>query len=196
MTDMPPPDELEDGSPPLDPDEEAALALALRSAYQPGTLAPARHAEILRAALEDPFAPASEDELRESERLRQALDHGDDTHPEAALARALAAALRPAELTRSSAERAALRAKPRGPNVIYVTFGALALAAAAVFALFVARPSVDAPETTAALVPSRTTEPLFHEAFAAGDASERIDRIASARERDARENRYALWGVH
>jgi len=189
-------DELDDGTPPLDPAEEAALARALRSAYAPAELAPARHAELLRAALEDPFAPPSEDELRESERLRQALDHGDDTHPDAALARALSHALRPAELPRTTAERAALRVKARGPSVIYVTFGALALAAAAAFALFVVRPGSDAPTTTAALVPSRTTEPLFHEAFASGASSERIDRIASARERDARENRYALWGVH
>jgi hypothetical protein len=189
-------DELDDGTPPLDSSEEAALAQALRSAYAPGELAPARHAEILRAALEDPFAPASEDELRESERLRHALDQGDASHPDAALARALAAALHSAELPRATAERAALRIKPRGPSVIYVTFGALALAAAAAFVLFVARPAADTQQPAVALVPSRTTEPLFHEAFASGASSERIDRIASARERDARENRYALWGVH
>jgi hypothetical protein len=188
------PEELDAGTPPLDAREEAALATALRAAFAPGELAPARHAEILRAALEDPLAPASEDELRESERLRLALERRDDGHPDAALARALAAAARPTELARATAERAARRVGPRRPNVVYVTFGALALAAAAAFALFVARPDRGA-EPSAALVPSRTTEPLFHEAFATGAASERIDRIASARERDARENRYALWGV-
>lgn len=195
MTHSPRPDALDDDLPPLEPREEAALAEALRRAYAPRELDPTRHAEILRAALEDPFAPATEDELRESERLRQALEHGDDAHPDASLARALASALRPAELPRAAAERAVQRVKPRGPNVVYVTFGALALAAAAAFALFVARPGGDATPANAALVPSRTTEPLFHEAFVTGASSERIDRIASARERDARENRYALWGV-
>ncbi len=194
MTHTPPPDEFDDDAP-LDPSAETALAAALRAAYAPDELEPARHAEILRIALEDPFAPASADELRESERLRHALESGDEAHPDAALARALAAALRPEELPRATAERAAGRVKVRKPNVVYVTFGALALAAAAGFALFVARPGGSAPDASAALVPSRTTEALFHEAFVTGAATERIDRIASARERDARENRYALWGV-
>lgn len=194
MTATPAPDALA-GDEPLEPGAEAALAAALRAAYAPSELDPARHAEILRAALEDPFAPASEAELRESERLRQALESGDEAHPDAALARALAAAQNPAEFSRASAERVAARTTSRRPNVVYVTFGALALAAAAAFALVVARPSVNPPEPSAALVPSRTTEALFHEAFVTGAASERIDRIASARERDARENRYALWGV-
>ncbi|HTQ02663.1 MAG TPA: hypothetical protein VMI54_02360 [Polyangiaceae bacterium] len=188
-------DELEDGEAVLAPEDEATLAAALRAAHAPSELAPARHAEILRLALEDPFAPASADELRASERLRAALENGDAAHPDAALARALAAAVKPAELEPSAARRTREGVGARRPNVVYVTFGALALAAAAAFALFVARPSADAPEPHVALVPSHTTEALFHEAFVTGAASERIDRIASARERDARENRYALWGV-
>ncbi len=45
-----------------------------------------------------------------------------------------------------------------------------------------------------ALAQSRSTAPLF-QADSAGAASSRIDRIASARSRDLRDNRYALWGV-
>jgi hypothetical protein len=188
------PDAFESAESDLDSAEETALGRALRAAYASGKIEPARHARILSAALEDPFAPAGEDELRASERLRQALEAGDERHADAALARALAVAVNPKSPRPAVTERLAERAVTRKPNVLYVTFGALALAAAAGFALVVSRPDGVA-ERHAVLVPSRTTEALFHEAFVTGQATERIDRIASARERDARENRYALWGV-
>jgi hypothetical protein len=38
---------------------------------------------------------------------------------------------------------------------------------------------------------SRSTQPLFKQPFKPGDAAARIDRIAMARERDYRENRFA-----
>jgi hypothetical protein len=76
---------------------------------------------------------------------------------------------------------------------VFVTFGALALAAAAGFALLLAHPAATTNEPV--LARSRSTRDLFREPFEAGRTTERIDRIASARERDARENRYALWGV-
>lgn len=226
-------DELLDFGPPLpvlDAAEEAELAEALRAAYAPAALSPERHAALLAFALEDPFAPASADELRESERLRQALETGDDSHADAALARALRSALSPPPLAAEARERAeaaartetvhtaaeAVRgdvaraaAKPQAEprrNVVFVTFGAAALAAAAGFALLIARPSAEPPPSAAlavasasapahALLQSRTTGELFHERFEAGATTARIDRITSARERDLRENRYALWGV-
>ena len=217
-----------DSGPPLpvlDPDEEAALGAALRAAFAPTALSPERHAALLAFALEDPFAPASADEIRESERLRQALEAGDDSHPEAVLARALRSALSPAALPNDARERAeaavrneaaALRDVPepksapaRSPartNVVFVTFGALALAAAAGFALLLTQPSAEPPAATVAaiasaapaapaLAQSRTTGELFHDRFEAGATTARIDLITTSRERDLRENRYALWGV-
>lgn len=186
----------DDGATPLAPAEEAALARALRAAYVPSELAPERHAEILRAALDDPFAPASADELRESARLRQALEDRDVSHPDAALARALAAAMNPEPLPGAASKELVRRAARRKPNVVFVTFGALGLAAAAAFALFVVRAGNPVHEPLPALARSRTTQDLFREPFDPNRTSERIDRIAEARERDARENRYALWGVH
>lgn len=187
-------DEL-DGEPFLEPEAEAALAEALRSAYAPRELDPARHRALLDAALEDPLAPPSADELRESERLRQALETGDDGHAGAALARALRAAANPEPLAPERTRRVAERALPRRPNVVFVTFGAAALAAAAAFALLFAHPQKGEPSAPVALARSRSTAELFSERFEPGQASARIDRIASYREREWRDNQYALWGL-
>jgi len=187
-------DEL-DAGPFLEPEAEAALAEALRSAYAPGELDPARHRAILEMALEDPLAPPSADELRESERLRQALETGDDAHAGAALARALRAAANPAPLAPEHTRRVAERALPRRPNVVFVTFGAAALAAAAAFALLVAHPRAEKQSAPLALARSRSTAELFSERFEPGQATARIDRIASYREREWRDNQYALWGL-
>jgi hypothetical protein len=193
----------------LPPEVEAELAEALRAAFAPAPLDPARHAELLALALEDPFAPASEEELRASERLRRALDEGDDSHADAALARALRAAVAPEAVsaplqTRAQAGATARKDAPAGGgssrgNVVYASFGALALAAAAAFVVWFALPREPANVGSAAvrptLVQSRTTAPLFAEPFEPGEATARIDRIAHSRERELRENRYALWGV-
>ena len=219
-------DPLLDLGPPLpvlDPADEAELAEALRAAYAPAALSPARHAALLAFALEDPLAPASADELRESERLRHALEGGDDSHADVALARALRSALSPPTLAAEARQRAeasvrsdgdapaSAPASPKGAaeprrNVVFVTFGAVALAAAAGFALMLTQPHDEPPASAALaiasavapareLLQSRTTGELFHERFEAGATTARIDLITSARERDLRENRYALWGV-
>src|SRR6185295_19518370 len=96
-----------------------------------------------------------------------------------------------------------LRARRSG-NVLFVAFGAaattaLAAAAAAMLLVYPAEKS-SAPSSAAAppvesLVPSRSTASLFSEKFETGETSARLDRITSAREKDLRENRYALWGV-
>jgi hypothetical protein len=197
--DRPTPDEPEELAP-LDPAVEAELFEALRAAWAPAPLDPARHRRILEAALEDPFAEPSEEEIRQSERLRRALEHDDGSHPDVELARALRSAVRPAERPASVAVPESPRAAGR---VIYATFGAVALAAAAAFALFVASPQREAATSAAsvqatptqALHASRTTDELFSERFKTGGATERIDRIALAREHDLRENRYRWWGV-
>ena len=186
----------------LAPDIEAELAEALRSAFAPQALPPERHAELIALALEDPLAPPSAEEIRESERLRRALDEGDESHPDAALARALRAALAPEALSREAEDHAraavaasASKARGRG-NVVYASFGVLALAAAAAFVLLLSRPPAnEAVSARAPLAASRTTGPLFQEPFETGQTTARIDRIALARSRELRENRYALWGV-
>jgi len=187
-------DEL-DAGPWLEPETEAALAEALRSALAPAELDPARHRAILEAALEDPLAAPSADELRESERLRQALESDDSDHAGAALARALRAAARPEALAPERSRRATERALPRRPNVVFVAFGAVALAAAAGFGLLLTSPRLEKAEALPALARSRSTAELFHEPFEPGRASARIDRIASLREREGRDNQYALWGL-
>ena len=86
-------------------------------------------------------------------------------------------------------------------KVIYVVFGATALAAAAaaVLALF-----LDPAERTpvaldhtgpSQLLTSRSTAPLFRDKFVVGHTTERVDRIAMVRDKDLRANRFALWGV-
>ena len=180
----------------LEPDEETALALALRAAYDPAPLAKSRHARLLAAALEDPFAPPTEEEVRASERLRPSTpETGDDRHPAAALARALAAAHHPETLPSERAGRAARPAVGKRANVVFVAFGAAALAAAAAFALLLGHAGLERPATPPLLARSRSTAELFHERFEPGQASARIDRIATSRERDWRDNQYSLWGV-
>ena len=192
----------------LEPAEELRLGELLRNAYAPSEIDPARHERLLLSALEDPFAAASADELIESERLRQALDgHGD--HQDAALARALASAFAPESSAALPLPELVPAARPvheaprtparRKSNSILLRFaggGAALAAAAAVLLTILPSPRPEsAPDLRAfALAQSRSTAPLF-QADAAGAASTRIDRIASARSRDLRDNRYALWGV-
>ncbi len=191
----------DDDLPLLDAAEEDALMRALSLAYRPSELTRERHERILREALEDPFAEASDDELRESERLREALERGDASHADAALARALAAAVRPeppTELTEARARGAALD-RSRRTSVVFVTFGAVALAAAAAFALLLSgtrsEESAAVSRPAPVLAQSRSTSELFPERFVEGQASARVDRIAEQRARELRDNRYALWGV-
>jgi hypothetical protein len=185
----------------LDPSEELRLAALLRHAFRPSEIEPGRHERLLSAALEDPFAEASSEELAESERLRQALD-GQGDHEDLRLARALSAAFAP------SLDRRLLEPKPlptvtatKSRQVIFYRFAAtataLAAAAAVLLLLSPQRRSSSAPApdlTTLALAQSRSTAPFFR-ADTEGAPSERIDRIANVRSRELRDNRYALWGV-
>ena len=108
--------------PELSPAEEERLALALRHAFAPSEIDPERHEQLLRAALEDPFAPASADELVESERLRRAFDGEDDgEHADLALARALAHAHSPANVSAPALLQATRSAEPpRRARVLYL----------------------------------------------------------------------------
>jgi hypothetical protein len=136
-------DPREESETELSLETERALSLALRSAWQPGELDPARHEALLALCLEDPFAEPTPEELLESERLRDALETGGD-HPDAALARALRASHSPDEAPRAlpelPKELETKQAPPTG-RVVYVVFGAATtlLAAAAAIALVVGR---------------------------------------------------------
>lgn len=192
----------------LAPEVEEELAQALRAAWAPDELDAGLNEALIAQALEDPFAEASPDEIAESGRLRAALE-GDGDHPDAALARALAAALAPGELDPARAEQLGRKALPSSPPaprrgaVIYVAFGAAAAVAAlaASVAMVVGRLDAQAPSAAEVaaraqeLAVSRSTAPMFQGKFDAADTTARIDRIALARARDLRSNRYALWGV-
>jgi hypothetical protein len=189
-----------DGSerPPTDAERIAdeALGEVLRSAYDPAPLDPARQKKLLELALTDPLAPPTEEEARESERLRQALDSGDESHADVRLLRALSAATSRSPRRGATEPSVPSPATARKTNVVFVTFGAGVLALAAAFALFVGGGlGADRAPTAGRLAPSRTTADLFEREFEPGETTERIDRIASARAHDLRENRYALWGA-
>jgi hypothetical protein len=193
---------------PLDPGLERALAEALRSAWAPQPLDPALHEQLIEAALEDPLAPPSESELVESARLRDALA-GQGAHPDADLARALRNAGAPAPLPAQRAHELVKSATlpRRAGNVLFVTFGAAAItamaaAAAVMLLVFPAaeRSADDAPAAATlpgatAFAQSRSTAALFSEKFETATTSDRIDRIADARSRELRQNRYAQWGL-
>lgn len=200
---LPPIDPNEE--PELDPQVEEALIQALSAAWQPRELDAAVNEALIAAALEDPLAPATEEELVASERLRRALE-GDGHDPDADLARALRHAGSPKPLDQLTAERVLQKTVGRSSrekrgSVIYVTFGAVTavLAVAAAFLLFL-RPALDqsrAGELAKDLARSRSTAALFKgpDDFEATVTTTRVDRIASSREKDLRSNRYALWGV-
>lgn len=193
---------------------ELELAEALRAAYQPVDLPDRLNQALIELALEDPFAEASEEEQAESERLREALDLGVD-HPLADLARSVQVAADPGRIDTARNDQliaAALRdaqisQRPSGGKLIRVSFGtigAVLAAAAGVLIWFqtlgqapsdTSSASVEAQQLSQPLAISRSTGPLFHEKFDTKQTSARVDRIASARSRELRNNRYASWGA-
>jgi len=162
----------------------------------------------------DPDAPASDEERRAADELRDALADATRPDDDAALARALVLAYRPRPL--GGAENAALveraLARPAAP-VLFVAqvhvrrartrwlvgagVSTLALAAAALVFQAQETPVAMTVDTAASLpARARSAQPLFHEPFAAyGGTSSRVDRIASARAADLRENMFARWDV-
>jgi hypothetical protein len=137
----------------------------------------------LARALRSAFAPAALDEKEHRAILDAALakipaDQGKQASNVIGLRRA------------SDDEKTRRRA-----TVVRVAFGfvagGLALAASIVFVVT----SAGGPGSEAPLAKARTTQPLFSEPFKPGETSARIDRIASARAADFRDNRFTKWGV-
>jgi hypothetical protein len=170
--------------------------------------------------LDDPDAPPTAEELEAARALAEALEgRGDDGLEAAGFASALRAAYDPREL--DPARHETLLAKALGERAAPVirlderrrvaarralrwggATGVLAAAAAAALVLWPGgrrEPSLDAVASVAPppeLAPSRSTQELFDEPFArSGGGSARIDRIAQARSRDLRQNRFRRWGV-
>jgi hypothetical protein len=140
----------------------------------------------------DPDAPPTQDELKESERLRRELEDKHSTHPDAELARALHLAVNPRPLDQLSHRRILDRSVPKRFPVVLVSFAAAAAALIAAISLT----SGKAEPPRAALVQPHTTQALFAEPFKReGDTSKRVDAIVASRGRDLRANRYARWGV-
>jgi hypothetical protein len=187
---------------------EIELALSLRAAWDPTALS----LDESRAVL-DATPSAEEQQLATS--LREALDakrepRAGDPH-DVHFARALRNAFAPSSLDdvehRAMVE-AALAKMPASRNrvvafqpraararVVRIAFGVvtggLALAASIVFVVT----SAPLHRSEAPLAKARTTQPLFSEPFKPGETSARIDRIASARASDFRDNRFTKWGV-
>jgi len=187
----------------LDATPEVELALSLRAAWDPAPLS----VDESRAVLD---ATPSADEQRLAAALRDALPRKHEPRtgdPDTAhLAQALRAAFSPKALGEAEHRAildAALAKMPARvvaigsarTRVIRVAFGVvtggLALAASIVLVVTSAPPHGN----EAPLAKARTTQPLFSEPFKPGETSARIDRIASARASDFRDNRFTKWGV-
>jgi hypothetical protein len=178
----------------LDPSEEEALARALVAAIRPEPISVERHEAILEGALLDPLADPSADERARADRLRAALETG-AADPDADLARALAAAFRPAPAEAGAlATRRAMRSALPRPKVIAVAFAATAALSLAAGVALVLAPAAPDPGTEVQLAESRSLSPLFAREPSTSE-SERLDRIVAVRSRELRDNRFATWGV-
>ncbi len=155
-----------------------------------------------------PDAPPSEDELARAASLRRTLERGRPGAPGDAdweLLQVIRAAADPEALSEERQRRIldeALAGRPRG-KVIYWAFGGVTtMAAMAAAVALVMRgglepsPAAVSLAASPAMALSRSTVELFPDGIPAkGGTSGRVDRIAYARARDLRENRFARWGV-
>jgi hypothetical protein len=204
---------------------EIELALALRAAWDPASLSEdesravldviptaeeKQQALALRDALADRRAPRATDsaDVHLAHALRSAFAPTamDDAEHRRIVDTALAAmpAVQGLPAKLAAARDGSGGASPkagdiltlrRRQTVVRVGLGALAggLALAASIVLVVTSTPTHGSE--AQLAKARTTQPLFSEPFKAGETSARIDRIASARAADFRDNCFTKWGV-
>jgi len=199
---------------------------ALRAAFSPTALSEIDHDRILERALvgtaagsiadvalpEGRLAPRpSRAEERAAAALRARVDADlrpdPDAEPDDAIEHLVdvAIALRSAhapraldDLAEARIRKGAFAAPRRRLRAVVTTFAALAVAAAAVFAIVPrVAPGRGAP-ATANLVPTRSTQPLFDPAEPfprEGGTSARIDRISASRNADLRQNQFSRWGI-
>jgi hypothetical protein len=198
--------ELED---PRSTHEDVLLARALGSAIDPKPLDDDAHRALLDRALSDRAlaaegvdAPATPEEVAESERLREELEDPGSKHPDVLLARSLRHAVAPRAIEAATHRKILDRTlgETRAKRMQALWIGVFAAAAAiALLVLPVGKQSDSggAPDVSAGLIRVHAADDLFVEPFPEGQhTSARIDRIASARGRDLRSNHFAKWGVH
>ncbi len=191
------------------------LLSILRAAL--GEPAPFAHEELIRDALatspesfDAAESPAADAERTRAEALAAALAGGTpaDDLPEHDVAVALRAAYAPrpiAPLRNELLVTRALAAKTRRtPPVLRYIGGALALAASVFLVFQVSRsPEPGAGTLAGAVAPptfsqSRSTAELFDPSTPfprTGGTTSRVDRIATTRAAELRDNRFAAWGV-
>jgi len=167
--------------------EEQELAAALRDSLATGTSTAATtpaHATVqLAHALRSAFAPA-------------ALDPAEhDAIIQVALAKMPADKELAPEAEKQASNVIAMRGREARARVVRVAFGFVAGGLALAASIFFVVTSAPGPGSEAPLAKARTTQPLFSEPFKPGETSARIDRIASARAADFRDNQFAKWGV-
>jgi hypothetical protein len=194
---------------------------ALEAAVNPKALSDERHEDLLARALglvprlpePAPLAEASAQEQREAARLALALE-GQEEHELAVLARALACAHHPGELSELGLARALKRATtaPSGrvsdtrpalnrarwlKGALGSTAAVVALAATVTLFFRNEQPESKTAETRRQpeFATSRSLSPLFVAKDSQGTTTERMDRIVMARSRDLRHNRYLSWRV-
>ncbi len=148
--------------------------------------------------VDDEPEPTAE-ELRLAEELRRGLD-GDAPSFDVDFARRLAVMTAPSDLDELAHERilrAALAKEPRGSTRRAVVVSLSVVVAAAAALAVVAHGERDLSHTPVApQLARRSTEELFTGPAGPGaTTTERVERIAHARARDLRENRFARWGV-
>lgn len=187
--------------------EAALLAAALKRALEPKSLSEDEHRALLDRALRDVDAPASDDEIERGERLRDELDDPGSTHPDVQLARALRLAVQPRALEaathRKILDHALGEPRARRMRVTWTTIFVAAAAAAAIAVIKLPRVNVGSPTATWSaanagmdMIKVHSVDDLFGEPFPKDQPpSARIDRLAEARARDLRANRFAKWGV-
>jgi hypothetical protein len=220
--DPPPVGEALGGEPPFTPEEiaeaealrlslhrgEEPLAHVLRAAFSPRALGEEDLDALVKRALGDEAATTAA-EREGADRLRAELE-GAAPRALSAPLHALRLAARPTEIApdRNEVLIAAAFRTARGRMAVVrriapVTMAALASVAAlaAGVALSVGKapaPPEGAGAATAALIRARSAEDLFDPATPfprSGEESARVDRIAGARARDLRRNRFTSWGV-
>jgi hypothetical protein len=187
-----------------DASPEIALALALKAAWDPNALSADESDAMLDAtpsAEEQELAAALRDAL-----ATRATATATAARPTVELARALRAAYAPSALDPAEHDRIVQTALAKMPaplrqqqesrgRVIRVAFGFVAGGLALAASIFFVVTSAPIGSSEAPLAKARTTQPLFSEPFKPGETSARIDRIASARAADFRDNQFAKWGV-
>ena len=165
----------------LPSEDEVVLAAALRDALAAMPSSTVSHEAVFALSLRNAFAPRSIDEAEH----RAIVD--------AALAK-MPARLPSARSGDSAREGNVVSLAERRTSVLRIVFGAGATGLALAASIFLIVTTQDSASGLP-LAKARTTQPLFSEPFKPGESSARIDRIASARASDFRDNRFAKWGV-